>query len=434
MAFTNNACNITLAGITTFDGSALFYGRTLTAGSSKVSITNGNGTGGNPTIDVVPANISINALGSTPLSVANGGTNLTSTPTNGQLLIGNGTGYSLSTLTAGSNVTITNGAGTITISASGSVSGVSSITGTANQVLANGTSGSPTVGAITLTLPQSIGTASNVTFGQITANNGVVISGAISGGIFYANGSAQVVQDSSNLFWDATNHRLGLGTTSPAFTLQIGGGIGYKYVSKAINYTLAITDTIIGANSSGGAITLNLPAVVPSAGWTCEIKDIGGAAATNNITISGNGNNIDGASSIALTTNYSSVSIISNGTNYYIVSGYNRSAQNNEIVFVRTAINADYEILATDELIAVTGGIAPPFFSIALPFTTIIPAGKVYIIKDESGQAGVTQPIQVTVQIPNPTNATIQGSTTTNISTAYGVIRLYTDGQNWFFW
>ena len=51
------------------------------------------------------------------LPIAKGGTNLSSTPTNGQLLIGNGSGYTLSSLTAGSNVTITPGAGTITIAA-----------------------------------------------------------------------------------------------------------------------------------------------------------------------------------------------------------------------------------------------------------------------------------------------------------------------------
>jgi hypothetical protein len=53
------------------------------------------------------------------LPIAKGGTNLSSTPTNGQLLIGNGTGYTLASLTAGSNITITPGAGTITIAATG---------------------------------------------------------------------------------------------------------------------------------------------------------------------------------------------------------------------------------------------------------------------------------------------------------------------------
>ena len=45
---------------------------------------------------------------------------LASTPTNGQLLIGNGTGFSYAALTAGSNITITNSAGGITIASSGS--------------------------------------------------------------------------------------------------------------------------------------------------------------------------------------------------------------------------------------------------------------------------------------------------------------------------
>jgi hypothetical protein len=55
----------------------------------------------------------------TALPIANGGTGVTSTPSNGQLLIGNGTGYTASTLTAGSNITITNSSGGITIASSG---------------------------------------------------------------------------------------------------------------------------------------------------------------------------------------------------------------------------------------------------------------------------------------------------------------------------
>jgi hypothetical protein len=58
------------------------------------------------------------------LPVVNGGTGQT-TFTDGQLLIGNSTGNTLTkaTLTAGTNVTITNAAGAITIAASGGGSG-----------------------------------------------------------------------------------------------------------------------------------------------------------------------------------------------------------------------------------------------------------------------------------------------------------------------
>jgi hypothetical protein len=47
--------------------------------------------------------------------ITRGGTGLSSTPTNGQLLIGNGSGYTLATLTAGTGISIANGVGSITV-------------------------------------------------------------------------------------------------------------------------------------------------------------------------------------------------------------------------------------------------------------------------------------------------------------------------------
>jgi hypothetical protein len=51
------------------------------------------------------------------VAVNQGGTGLTTTPTNGQLLIGNGTGYTLATITAGTGITVTNGSGSISLAA-----------------------------------------------------------------------------------------------------------------------------------------------------------------------------------------------------------------------------------------------------------------------------------------------------------------------------
>jgi uncharacterized protein (TIGR02145 family) len=49
------------------------------------------------------------------VAVANGGNGLTSTPANGQIDIGNGAGFTRTTLTAGTGISVTNNAGSITI-------------------------------------------------------------------------------------------------------------------------------------------------------------------------------------------------------------------------------------------------------------------------------------------------------------------------------
>ena len=100
--------------------------------------------------------------------VTNGGTGTGNIPTNGQLLIGNGTDYSLSVLTAGSNITITNTAGHITIASAGALSSFSA--GTTGF-----TPSTPTTGAITLA-----GTL-------IAANGGTGYASYAVGDLLYAN-------------------------------------------------------------------------------------------------------------------------------------------------------------------------------------------------------------------------------------------------------
>lgn len=81
------------------------------------SSTLGSGVTGSSLTSV--GTIATGTWNGTAIGRAYGGTGLTAAPSNGQLLIGNGTGYTLSTITAGSNVTITNSSGGITIAASG---------------------------------------------------------------------------------------------------------------------------------------------------------------------------------------------------------------------------------------------------------------------------------------------------------------------------
>ena len=83
------------------------YARSIVAGSSKVSVINGDGTLGNPSIDIVESSISIDNLSGT-LTVAKGGTNLTTLGSANQILAVNSatTGLEYISLT-GTGITVT---------------------------------------------------------------------------------------------------------------------------------------------------------------------------------------------------------------------------------------------------------------------------------------------------------------------------------------
>jgi len=126
-------------------GASGTWGISITGNAATV--TNGlysTGSYSNPTWltsvsgSIVSGNISGNAANVTgTVAVANGGTGLTSTPTNGQIDIGNGTGFTRAALTAGTGISITNGAGSITIASS--VTPVTSVTGTSPITSSGGT-------------------------------------------------------------------------------------------------------------------------------------------------------------------------------------------------------------------------------------------------------------------------------------------------------
>jgi len=79
------------------------------------------------------------------IPVTSGGTGVTTIPTNGQLLIGNGTGYTLNTLGTGSGISVANGAGTITVantgvlSFSGGTTGLTPVAAAVGVVVLGGT-------------------------------------------------------------------------------------------------------------------------------------------------------------------------------------------------------------------------------------------------------------------------------------------------------
>lgn len=220
--------NVSLPSATALD--SLMPGYVKTQGSV--------GFGAVSTVSSVPvADIS----GTLPIS--KGGTNLTTIPTNGQLLIGNGTGYTLAQLTGGSGITITPGAGSISI-ASTAGPAFSYVTFT-RRVLGTSTS---------VTAPRLVG--------AVTQNpyNATTFSGAAYDGIDTASGFAaangkftvpflgyyridayfnlQAETSASSVIVEIRKNGASV-LTSKAFTVQSSGyhPISINYIDNATNLT-----------------------------------------------------------------------------------------------------------------------------------------------------------------------------------------------------
>ena len=178
-------------------------------------------------------------LGITP--VINGGTGLGTIPTNGQLLIGNGTGYSLNTLTAGTGITVTNGAGTITVT--NSLPDLTVVLTGAGTTVVTGTYPTFTItsnDAFVGTVTSVSWTGGIVSVATPTTTPAFTIAGT-SGGVPYF---------SSGTTWASSG-------ALTASRLVLGGGAG---AAPTVLGSLGTTTTVLHGNAAGaptfGAVSL----------------------------------------------------------------------------------------------------------------------------------------------------------------------------------
>lgn len=217
----------------------------------------------------------------------------------------------------------------------------------------------------TLTTP-NIGNASAAGLTLNSSTVGIVIpAGAASvttnalynvGGALYFNGAAVAgtAANATNLSGGATNqipYQTGAGTTSfitlanygvyatgaagvPSVVAGAAGvlvgstsavpswstspilGYTINTTAKTTGYTALATDDIIVCDATSGPFTVLLPAA-PSTGMNFVIKKID--SSTNAVTIGGNGKTIDGGSNASVPAQWNSISVVYNGTVWYII-------------------------------------------------------------------------------------------------------------------
>ena len=93
---------------------------------------------------------------------------------------------------------------------------------------------------------------------------------------------------------------------------------------------------------------------------------------------------------------------------------------------ISTLVTGSVYSLSTSEfLLGITSLSYAP--NIGLPLPSLVGAGKTFIVKDEAGGAGTT-----TITVTSAGEKTIDGSSSSTITTNYGSKSYYTDGNSWY--
>jgi len=219
-----------------------------------------------------PSVIQINST--TALSVQSGGTGLSTTPTNGQLLIGNGAGYTLDTLTPGTGIGVANAAGSITLANTGVLSWAGGVTGltpatpaTGNVILSgllNVASGG--TGQSSYTDGQLlIGNTTGNTLGKatLTAGSGIAITnGAASvtiasdkayGSFYDTTTQSGVALTATAITFNSTDlsYNVAIGTPTSRIVVTRAGIYNIQFSAQISNPTASIDDVTIWIRQNG---------------------------------------------------------------------------------------------------------------------------------------------------------------------------------------
>lgn len=168
-------------------------------------------------------------------------------------------------------------------------------------------------------------TPRNIAIGRSYASNGTVSLPSYSfisdktSGIYYASTQVRIANSGGDVI------QIGNGFANfqgIANLLALAYGINFQSVIHGTTNLVASNTLYVSCDSSGGAITLNIPTTGLTNGQKFVIKDATGSAAADNITVTTAGGTVtfDGSTSVVMNVNYGSLTIIYNSTtgNYEI--------------------------------------------------------------------------------------------------------------------
>ena len=172
--------------------------------------------------------------------------------------------------------------------------------------------------SVTGELTASLGVSASYIMGDGSRLTGITATGG-GGGIFTeVNGTTAYTTSSINIGSTSTpSHPLAV-----VGIAQLSGGIIHQRVLKTADYTISTGDYYIGVDTAQNAVTLTLPAAaVAMDGQTWIIKDEGGNANTNVITVTGSSatNTIEGSNQVILESSYAAIHLYCNGSTKFFI-------------------------------------------------------------------------------------------------------------------
>jgi hypothetical protein len=237
---------------------------------------------------LVFATLDTASIGSGQLSVTRGGTGVDgSAAANGSLLIGNGSGYTLATLTAGSGVSITNGGGSITIAATGGAGTVTSVGLSLPAIFS--VSGSPVTGSGTLTATLATQAVNTVWAGPTTGGAAAptfrnLVAADLPSHVHSAadvtSGTLAIARGGTGQGTAPVNGQLLIGNAG-AWTLSgLTAGTGISVTTGAGSITVASTGVTSVGITAGSGISVSGSPITTTGSMTVAV-DINGLTATD---------------------------------------------------------------------------------------------------------------------------------------------------------
>jgi len=264
---------------------------------------------------------------------------------------------------------------------------------------------------------------------------------SLSNHVFFGNGNAYLAINGG---------RLGIGTNSASTVAHVKGT---DAAAGATQLTLEGVANGYGAGIDFVSRNTQAPSYLQSMGkitadgegpWNASgsaglrFYTTGAGVSSEKVRILGNGNvgigtiaptakldvNGEVKATVVTTSTFSAASIATNSLNV-----------NGAMQIKRTTFTTNYTVLTTDYLVAFTGVLPGPTstVNINLPSAASVPAGRVFIFKDETGTPdGLNKKLQVR---PSGTDTLESGATFSNPGQIhqYECITLYSNGSNrWF--